>query len=397
MIPETSGPMLRLASQSPPALEKLLVSDLERRAAEGSYWNLDHFYVIDAEAVERVLVPAVSELWDMCLRFVARAVEDDEILTSLGIPECAWSGISSSWRNNDPAPIARFDLSFDGKSPPKLHECNIDVVGLLYESAFFQKAWTKCHEAADAELSSPGPFLPIEDGFTAAIEKLGPGSPVSLMSINADPYEELWICAVARMLEERSINYQLENFDSVSECLSSIMQRQGDAAGQLAIKAFRWDLLLPHGEAIRSLAASTVRLISPMWSLVLSSKGSLPWLWKMNPGHCNLLEAHFDPERLHSSAGVVSKPLFSIQGQNISLEDRILPIRNVTTPGAVQDASRIYQELCYLPDFSSDDGRHWASTGAWVANGRPAGITITECSNPVITELSMRYVPHILR
>lgn len=389
--------MLRLSSKSPPALKDLLHSPVERAAAEVSYWALDRYYALDCGAVERLLIPAVRDLWTTCLDFVARAVGDDEILSSLGIPEHAWTSIADSWTCGDPAPLARFDLSFDGRTPPKLHECNIDVAGLLYEATFFQRSWMDHQRNCEPSFSGCGQFTEIEEALASALASPAARGPLALVSVGSDPYEELWISTIGRILEERGIACDFARLGSVPAFLAWASERAIVTPDLYAVKAFRWDLLLAHEEQIRSLTDRQARLISPMWSLVLSSKGCLPWLWRMNPGHPNLLEACFTEEGLLSSQGFVSKPLFSIQGQNINLRDTWEPSRNLVTGGRARGARRVYQELCYLPQFSSGSGQRWASTGAWVANGRPAGISMTEASSPVITEASMRYVPHVLR
>lgn len=389
--------MLRLAATSPPALESLLLSPIERTAAEGSYWIVDQYYALDGAAVDKILLPAVRELWAMCLDFAGRAVKDDEILASLGIPEYAWAGIAHSWANSDPAPLARFDLCFDGRTSPKLHECNIDVVGLLYEATFFQRAWMDHQRKCDPSFAGCDQFIEIEFGLASAIASRAAQGPITLVSIAADPYEELWTCAVASMLGKRGISCEFVSLGSVPEFFAWVGDRDRDARDRLAVKAFRWDQLLAHGKHFQSLSDSNTRLISPIWSLVLSSKGCLPWLWTLNPGHPNLLEACFEEGQITCPSGFVSKPLFSIQGQDVVLRDALEPARNLVTSGDGRVARRIYQALCYLPEFSSCGGRRWASTGAWVANGRPAGISMTEAGIPVITEQLMGYVPHVLR
>src|ERR1051325_7116151 len=76
----------------------------------------------------------------MCLEAVDRLVEDGDF-HRLNIPEAFWPWVAASWRRRDPDLYGRFDLAFDGSSPPKLLEYNADTPTALLEAAVVQWYW----------------------------------------------------------------------------------------------------------------------------------------------------------------------------------------------------------------------------------------------------------------
>ena len=388
--------MKRLTCSSPPPLAHLLVTDTERLSANESYWNPACCYAVSGEAVERVLKPATAELWAMCRDFAARAVADAEILASLGIPEHAWPGVSESWQRGDPVSLARFDLSFDGAAPPKLHECNIDVVGLLFEATCFQRRWTDHQRQADPRFHQAQCFADIENALGAALCRISGDQPVRIVSLDADPYDDLWVDTHRHILAAHGLSVAPEACASLADVCRALDGQGSRAHRPLIIKSFRWDLVTASAEATHHVVRHTPRVMSAMWTLVLSSKGCLPWLWALNRGHPNLLAAHFTPQPLADAPGIVAKPLFSIQGQNITLMDRSGQTRLLTTQGPDTSGRRVFQELFYLPSFVTPEGPRWASTGAWIADERPAALSLTDSCCPVISSDKINYVPHVL-
>ena len=66
---------------------------------------------------------------------------------------------------------------------------------------------------------------------------------------------------------------------------------------------------------------SGCKFIEPIWKVLLSSKALLPIMWKLNPGHPNLLACYFSNEK---EAGLiehrVTKPIYSREGANIQIK-----------------------------------------------------------------------------
>ena len=61
---------------------------------------------------------------------------------------------------------------------------------------------------------------------------------------------------------------------------------------EIAFKLYPWEWMFREQFGASLLGAST-RWIEPPWKAILSSKGILPLLWEMFPGHPNLLAGLF--------------------------------------------------------------------------------------------------------
>lgn len=61
----------------------------------------------------------------------------------LAIPPKAIAAIKSSWDAEPPSVYGRFDLAYDGSTPPKLLEYNADTPTSLLEAAVVQWNWLK--------------------------------------------------------------------------------------------------------------------------------------------------------------------------------------------------------------------------------------------------------------
>ena len=71
----------------------------------------------------------------------AEAVIKNEWWPRLGIPELAIPSILDAWERDDFSLYGRFDLSFDGCTPPKLLEYNADTPKALLEASVAQWFW----------------------------------------------------------------------------------------------------------------------------------------------------------------------------------------------------------------------------------------------------------------
>jgi glutathionylspermidine synthase len=152
-------------------------------------------------------------------------------------------------------------------------------------------------------------------------------------------------------------------------------------------KLYPWEWLLSEQFAPELLEQYTSMMwLEPIWKLILSSKGLLPILWELNPGHPNLLEAHFEKPR--SLTEYARKPLFSREGGNIKLFGRGVDSESSGTYGK---EGYVYQKLHLLPSFLGNR----PVLGSWIVDGQPCGIGIRE-STKLITDQEATFVPHVV-
>src|SRR5581483_1091989 len=105
----------------------------------GPYWDESACYELTPREVD-VLEAAANTLHQLCLD-AAQVVIDRGWCARLGIPAQAVPVILESWNRDDPSLYGRFDLAFDGTSPPKLLEYNADTPTALIEAAVMQWYW----------------------------------------------------------------------------------------------------------------------------------------------------------------------------------------------------------------------------------------------------------------
>jgi glutathionylspermidine synthase len=340
------------------------------------YWWEAACYAFSSAEID--LIEEASEtLHALCLEAVDHVVTAGDF-ARLDIPRAYWSWIAESWRRRDPDVYGRFDLVYDGVSPPKLLEYNADTPSALLEAAVVQWYWLEevkpgcdqfnsIHEklidrwaelhrrvAPDAGLHLTGVFNALEDRRTVEYMQDVAGQagwPTTLLDI-------------------AEIGWNGRDFTDLSETLIRFM-----------FKLYPWEWLLRESFG-EHLLTDRVGFVEPPWKMVLSNKAILPLLWEMFPGHPNLLPAAREREAIDGAC--VEKPIYGREGKDVVL----IGEREIV----VNRGDRIYQALAPLPVF---DGWH-ALIGSWIIGGKAGGIGLREDREP-ITRNTSRFVPHYFR
>lgn len=362
---------------------------------EAPYWTDDAYYLFGSDCMER-LESVSADLWALCLQVVERACHDEEVLRSLGIPEACWDALRASWRRRDPDLLARFDLAFDGCGPAKLHECNADTAGTLFEASVFQWIWLEDRQRGGELPASHDQFNRLHDALVAAFAGLGVDGVLHAAASRRNVEDQVWArylldCAIQAGRETRYVDLEAIGLDAAG--------RLADCHGlpiRSLVKAYRWNVLLrePYGRCFLVPDAPTV--IEPLWKLVLASKGLLVWLWRLFPGHPNLLPAWFAGDSAAPTGNCVVKPLFSIKGCNVTLHDASLPAGGLSTPGPYGREGHVVQMLHRLPTFGVAHRARHVSVTSWIVRGRAEGLGILESDGPIIFDAQSRFVPHVV-
>jgi len=341
-----------------------------------SYWKEDACYRFNLRQVE-IVESATNELHEMCVAALKMAIEKER-LGQLAIPEVFWDPVAASLKRGDFSLYGRFDMSFDGASPPKMFEYNADTPTSLLESAVCQWFWMKDKFPAADQFNS------IHQRLIDRWRQLPGAGPIHLACI-ADN-EEDWACTtylVDTVTQAGRVAAQLNIEDlGWDPARNSFVDVQGNAIEQL-FKLYPWEWLMREefGEHIHM---GRTQFIEPMWKSALSCKGLLPILWELFPDHPNLLPAYFEEGRLRAYA---KKPLYSREGANIELYANNQSLSQAGGPYG--EEGYIYQALHELPCF---DGQY-PVIGSWLIDGQSAGMCIREDSAPITTNIS-KFVPH---
>src|ERR1043165_3036347 len=121
---------------------------LKWHTGETPYWSEDAYYRFSTEEIDAV-ERATNELHERCLEPVQHVI-DEARYGELKIPEHAIPLIERSWKEEPPSIYGRFDLAYDGKSPPVMLEYNADTPTALLEAAVIQWDWLETlHAGAD--------------------------------------------------------------------------------------------------------------------------------------------------------------------------------------------------------------------------------------------------------
>lgn len=344
-----------------------------------NYWREDACYRFTLAQVEEIEA-ATAELHALCQAAVRHAIEGKQ-LSRLGFPAQMHPLIEESFRRGDFHLYSRFDLAYDGKSAPKMLEYNADTPTSLLESAVCQWSWME-------------DVFPDMDQFNSLHDKLiarwaqAPAAALTHVACLRDN-EEDWVCATyvrdtLAQAGRRSELVHVEDigWDSAQGQFVDLENRPIEAL----FKLYPWEWLGAEAHA-QHISRAKTQFIEPAWKAPMASKGLLPLLWEMFPGHPNLLPAYFEQGHLRRYA---KKPLFSREGANVELWDgRTLLAQDAGPYGA---EGHVYQALHLLPEF---DG-NYPVIGSWVVGDEPAGMCIREAPSPITTNMS-HFVPHYIK
>ncbi len=344
-----------------------------------SYWYESAHYVLSAAEVD-TLEKATNRLHQMCIAAAEHVIEKRRY-SELGIPKDVRELIERSWEEDTPSIYGRFDLSYDGVTPPKLLEYNADTPTALYEAAVVQWKWLE-------------DLFPHGDQFNSIHERLIATWKELKSSLRGEP---LYFASLDDVEDIVTVSYLRDTASQAGITTDQILvpkigwdNRQklfvDEATKPMpsVFKLYPWEWMLEEDFGDMLLGDRATQWIEPAWKVILSSKGILPILWELNPGDPNLLESSFSKGNL---TRYVQKPLFSREGSNVTLYDE----RGIfaETGGEYGRGESVFQALAPLPEF---DGQH-PVIGSWIIGQEAGGIGIRESEGP-ITDNRSRFVPH---
>ena len=354
------------------------------------YWDERAYYGFALEAIERQIEQPTGEIDAMCLELVGRAIEDENYLRRLKIPEIFWPLISASWHNDEASLYGRLDLSFDGRGPAKLLEYNADTPTSIFEAAVFQ--WTWLEQAIERNMipKRADQFNSIHERLIEAWKKLGGTHHLHLAGMTESTEDAGTLAYLEDTATQAGLSTTLIDIEDVGLSEDGRFVDLDNRPIELAFKLYPWEWMFRDVFGAQLLKAPT-RWIEPPWKAILSNKGILPLLWEMFPNHPNLLPAYFedDPNAARLGTSFVRKPLYSREGANVALVSAGATL--VEQEGPYGAEGFIRQAFASLPDFS---GRY-PVLGSWLVDHRPCGLSIREDENR-ITGNTARFLPHAI-
>ena len=354
------------------------------------YWDERACYAFTLDEIENQIEAPTGEIDAMCLELVACAVDDEEYLRRLKIPETFWPLISESWYRDEASLYGRFDLRFDGSGPAKLLEYNADTPTSIFEAAVFQ--WTWLEQAIERHIIPvhADQFNSIHERLIEAWKRLGAGRHLHLTGTTENPEDAGTLAYLEDTARQGGLETTLIDIEDIGLRDDGSFVDLDDRPMGLVFKLYPWEWMF-HDEFGARLAKAPTRWIEPPWKALLSNKGILPLLWEMFPDHPNLLPAFFedDPKAASLGTSFVRKPLFSREGANVALVRAGMTVMEQQGPYGTEGFVR--QALAPLPDFSGQ----YPVIGSWLVDHAPCGLSIREDENP-ITGNTSRFLPHAI-
>jgi glutathionylspermidine synthase len=355
------------------------------------YWDERGYYAFTLQEIEEEIEAPTAEIDAMCLELVSCAIDDDEYLRRLKIPEAFWPLISESWHRDEASLYGRLDLNFDGHGPAKLLEYNADTPTSMFEAAVFQ--WTWLEQATERRIipAHADQFNSIHERLIEGWKKLGTGRHLHLTGITGDAEDAGTLSYLEDTAAQAGLATTMIDIEDIGwrEDGGGFVDLDNRDIG-LIFKLYPWEWMF-RDEFGAKLKEAPTRWIEPPWKAVLSNKGILPLLWEMFPGHPNLLPAYFDddPRAGELGASFVRKPLYSREGANVTLISEGVPFAEHEGPYGAEGFVR--QAFATLRHFSGQ----YPVLGSWLVDHTPCGLSIREDQNP-ITGNTSRFLPHAI-
>jgi len=351
------------------------------------YWGEEGYYAFSSREVEGLKRDA-QDLTQMVLETTGAAIEGGR-LEELGIPAFLHGAVRESWERDDPSVYMRLDLAYDGSGHARLLEVNAQTPTSLIEAAVCQWHWLEDRLEAGQLSAGTSQWNTVHEGLGEQWAHLAGERGVTQAHFSA-----------ARTVEDIATVTYLRDLAGAAGVSGSFLA--ADEVGTnpqepylldtwtLPIRHLMW--LWPFEYAWESrdaafLAQTQTRFIEPLWKAVTGSKGLLAHLHGRYPDSGLVLPATLTPGSL--GPGVVRKPLYSREGQNVTL-----PGEN-PTPGAYGDLAVVEQAYAELPEFPAGDGPRYPVLGVWVAGDEVCGLGIREGRGRV-TDNRATFAPHVV-
>ncbi len=357
---------------------------------DAPYWDETACYRFSLQQIEDDIEDPSEAIEGLCFEVVERAVNSEEVMSKLAIPEDFWDYIRTSWLNKEKNLYGRLDFSYDGSGPAKLLEYNADTPTSLFESAAVQWHWLEQAMERDIIPKDCDQFNSIHERLVEAFQNMEINGRLHLAACQNSPEDEGTVRYIEECAVQAGVDTNFLYMEEIGIDPEGHFTDLDDMGIRTLFKLYPWEWIMTD-EFGKAAPQSGVTFIEPAWKAILSNKGLLPLLWEMFEGHPNLLPAYFadDPRISNLQGGYVKKPLFSREGSNVEIvKPGEAPI---SVDGPYGKEGYIVQALHSLPVF---EGNHTV-IGSWLVASQPCGMGIREDNSP-ITKDSSRFLPHVI-
>jgi glutathionylspermidine synthase len=379
--------MERIASTPRPNWQEAVEArGLKWHTGTTPYWSEDAYYRFTTDEIDSI-ERATNELHERCLEAVQHVIDENRY-AELKIPEHAIPLIEKSWKDEPPSIYGRFDLAYDGKSPPVMLEYNADTPTALLEVSVIQWDWLDAlHKGADQFNSIHERLVAVWREMIPYLHGGGPLGPLVHFASMDNIEDGMTTAYLAETAVQAGLRAQLLAVSDIG--WDPDAREFADASnGRIdsLFKLYPWEWLI-HESFSAFIPKAKTQFIEPAWKMILSNKGILAILWDLFPGHPNLLPAFLnEPNGMFE---YVKKPLLSREGANVTVHTMKEHLESTGEYGA---EGYVFQQLAPIPTF---DGKR-PVIGSWIIGQEAGGMGVREADGWVTGNTS-RFVPHLFK
>lgn len=360
------------------------------------YWDESAYYAFTPAQVEE-LERATYALNELCLQAVQHVIDSHrELFPLFSIPKEFYDTLLRSWERDEFTLYGRFDLAYDGHSPPKLLEYNADTPTALLEAAVIQWHWMKDRRNAGA--AEVDQFNTLHERLVEAWRQYQPMVQGTLCFASMPDHVEDYMTVMYLRDTAVQAGLQTEYF-AVDEIRydrrRSLFVRGIGKEGSFGyreepiynlFKLYPWEWLM-RDEFGKYVPLTPTWWLEAPWKVLLSNKAILPILYRLAPDCPYLLPADYEP----LGSTYVRKPTMAREGACVTIVRDGETLAQTEGADFYRQGPFVYQQYAPLPEF---DGNH-PVIGSWMINGWAAGIGIREAKE-LITGNTSRFVPHLI-
>jgi glutathionylspermidine synthase len=346
-----------------------------------------------------------NEVYDLMVE-AAKYVGSHELWEEAGIPAVAVELVAHSLRHELGSHlIGRFDYAGGlGEQPLKLLEFNADTFSLLPESTHVQRL--QFDRLARKQRKQSGQFNLATQGLIRGFQQLldqNPEMSASLL-VSGLGHPEDWLNLDIIREAARSAGFEDVQEAALDKVIFSpeegLFIELGNGEYQrfdFWFKMIPWDFIAYEEPELMSTLTSIVKqkhavVINPAYSMLLQSKGLLPFLSKQFAYHPSVLKSSHDKATFGSSAHV-EKPIYGRTGDNVKIFLYGKGAAVAANAGDYGHLPSIYQALA---EFEKDeDGDIYQPSVFW-AGGSACGFCLRR-QDSLIVDDDAEFVGHILQ
>ncbi|CAF2786713.1 unnamed protein product [Rotaria sp. Silwood2] len=355
------------------------------------------YYKINQDLIFSV-ANVTNELHRMFIRATHYVIQDNELLESFSIPKIFWNRIRQSWINEQNfSALSRLNIAFDGQQFKAL-EYHADSESALFECAILHGKWAE-------HVHLPSTFMSAFRLHRILVNKWKRMNINTLIHvlIDNDHDQHLTALYMQNVFREAGIESKLCMMTEQFVWKDSIIVDSDGIQVKLVWKLARWEnvfqdylqmikergfennnseqlfhqwkpMVNEHPRLSEILLNDQIRVIEPLWTVILSSRAILPVLWTLYPNHPLLLRTQWHLTDDLKQKSFVKKPIVGRCDHNMILSNNNVDSVKSDNEIKISDQSFIYQEMFQSKTY---DG-YYPIIASWIIHDHFAGFGICE-------------------